>query len=88
MEFIINSIMSIGVMAGAYTLLTRSYVTKFFIGIWALGIIILRFFNDNLAAQFAADFPNIFSLVFLPWIAGVPVAIVLFILKRIFFRGW
>lgn len=87
MEFGIKALLNIGVMAGAFTLLTRNMVMKFFLGIWAVGVVVLKFFTDNLAAQFAAQFPNIFWILITPWIMGVPVVIVLWMLKKMFLKG-
>ena len=88
MELIVGLLIKAGIIGGLFTLLTRNMILKFFLGIWSAGAIVLSIFNDNLAAQFAAEMPNVFGLLLTPWVVGWPVVITLYILKKMFFKGW
>lgn len=88
MEFIINSIFNIGMFVGIYFLFVRAPIMKLTICPWAIGVIFVRVMNENYVAQAAAAFPSLTPVIVMPWIFGLPMLIVLFILKKMFFKGW
>lgn len=88
MEFIINGIFNIGMLVGIFYLFVRAPIMKLTLCPWAIGVIFLRIFDSNYAAQAAAAFPSLTPVLIMPWAAGLPILLVLFILKKMFFKGW
>lgn len=88
MEFIINGIFNLGMLVGIFYLFVRAPIMKITLCPWAIGVIFLRVLDSSYVANAAAAFPSLTPVLVIPWVAGLPVLAVLFILKKMLFKGW
>lgn len=88
MEFLIASFVNVGTLIGVISLFTRAFLIKFTVGVWALGVILIRVFDQNYIAKLAADFPSVTNLLMTPFLYGIPIFLVILIIKKLFFKGW